>query len=267
MYGERLRFDIKCRIGLRFGSGNAVDGAFTVIVPSRWAVIVTTSAPSVPTIVTDSAPSAPTQELLSAYHRQIYDGLASQYVARVAETRNLTETSLRRFVQYLEPGASVLDVGCGAGSVVEILCDLNFRADGIDISPNMVAAAVARNPSASIIHADFMKYEPPEKYDGMVAFAFIHLFPKPIALEVLRRMRGALRPGGHILIGTTRSEVSWEGFIEKSDYVGTLRRYRKFWVREEFEAALLETGFAIKAMYLHEDPYGKVWLDYTAQAV
>src|SRR3954452_9972178 len=52
------------------------------------------------------------------------------------------------------PGATVVDVGCGAGRAVAELAERGCRAMGVDLDPAMLAAARARFPELDLLFAD-----------------------------------------------------------------------------------------------------------------
>lgn len=51
-----------------------------------------------------------------------------------------------KFCSFLEPGASVMDVGCGAGLKTKFLSDRGFQARGSDFAPKMIEAAKRKYP-------------------------------------------------------------------------------------------------------------------------
>lgn len=199
---------------------------------------------------------------LSEIHRDIYDGLAEEYKARAELLRQVTEDSIANFAPYITPGGTVLDVGCGSGLAIETLTSYGFAAEGIELAPKMAMVARQQSPESTIITGDYVGYSLSKKYDAALAFAFIHLFPKETALRVLRKLHDDLKTGGVMLIGTTKSEESREGWEAKGDYESKAVRYRKHWRQDEFEEALAVCGFNILDLRTHHDPYGKTWLDY-----
>ena len=204
-----------------------------------------------------------TYDEIREHHVAIYDRLAAEYDDRVPKLAAVSSASLDNFAPYLN-GRRVLDIGCGAGGVMELLNQRGYLTDGIDISPKMVEVTQRRNPNSKVFCGDLLDLEV-EPYDGLVAFALIHLFPKPKALEVLQKMRDLLVEGGVMLIGSTSEKESGEGFLAKRDYEGAPERFRKRWTKSEIEVSFDEVGFSILDVEEHYDPYGKIWLDYVVR--
>jgi SAM-dependent methyltransferase len=197
---------------------------------------------------------------ISRYHQVVYDGLAEQYEGRVEALRPLSLAGCNSLKSYL-PGKRILDIGCGVGLTIENLITFGLSPVGIDVSPRMLDYARQRCPADSVILGDFLDWKFNELFDGVIAFAFIHLFPKTIALQCLAKIRDVLRPAGAAFINTTLSDVSVEGFVPKIDYIGSPVRFRKFWTREEFAEALDQSGFRIVEIEIVDDPFGKRWMD------
>jgi 2-polyprenyl-3-methyl-5-hydroxy-6-metoxy-1,4-benzoquinol methylase len=60
----------------------------------------------------------------------------------------------------LQPGAEILDIGCGFGRVAGPLSMRGYRVTGIDFSPQQLQLAEQRNPGPTYIEAD-MRRPPP----------------------------------------------------------------------------------------------------------
>jgi len=52
--------------------------------------------------------------------------------------------------QFPGPGARVLDIGCGTGSLSLVLAGLGLQVRGIDLSPGMLARAQAKAAAAGV---------------------------------------------------------------------------------------------------------------------
>ncbi|MCJ7805431.1 class I SAM-dependent methyltransferase [Patescibacteria group bacterium] len=198
-------------------------------------------------------------------NRATYDNLANEYEQRNKTLKNVTEYALSLFIKHLSSGKEILETGCAVGLAINIMERKGLNVTGIDISPKMVKYAKKRNPKSDIVLGDFLTYKFGKKYDGIFSFAFIHLFPKNIALKILKKMYELLKSGGVLYLGTSRSKQSYESWEVKKDYQNKKRRFRKHWTQKELENALIETGFKKLDLYIIEDPFKKVWMDFVVQ--
>ena len=89
----------------------------------------------------------------------------------------------------LPAGASVLDLGAGAGETVALLRSLGFRAEGIDLAPR----------SPQVAQGDLLRAAyPDESFDAVISqCAFFVSGDRPGALREAYRL---LRPGGKLLL-------------------------------------------------------------------
>lgn len=203
---------------------------------------------------------------LAQLHIESYNAVAPEYEARVNTLRPVTEYALSRLTRYLEPGAQVLDIGCGVGYTTEILRESGMQAEGIDIAPRMIDFAAQRNPPNAVRTEDFLAAEyPQDSYDAALLYAFLHLFPTPTAEACLAKVSHILKAGGYALIGTTKSDISSEGFETKADYETTAQRYRKRWTPAELETAVARNGLTVVHHEDIVDEFGKTWMDYVVK--
>jgi SAM-dependent methyltransferase len=108
----------------------------------------------------------------------------------------------------VKPDASIIDIGGGASRLVDALLDEGFEAVTVlDLSDKALAISKARLGARSAkvrwIVADVTMWEPSQTYDVWHDRAAFHFLTEPndraaYAARVLR----AVRPGGHIIIGT-----------------------------------------------------------------
>jgi 2-polyprenyl-3-methyl-5-hydroxy-6-metoxy-1,4-benzoquinol methylase len=201
----------------------------------------------------------------SALHRNLYDALAEEYERRADSLLPVTEDAMDYFSSHIKPGGLILDIGCGVGIAMNVLARKGFQVVGMEISPKMAEFAKRRNPGARVMVGDFMETEFDETFDAILAFAFIHLFPKAEVPAVFDKMKSVLHPGGVCLISTTESSESREGMYVKEDFGKEYRRFRKYWTEEELRESLIASGFEILDLKKYADPFGKVWMDFVVR--
>lgn len=119
---------------------------------------------------------------------------------------------------HLEPGARVLDLGCGAGVPADRqLVDAGFDVTGVDISEVQIERARHLVPGATFVCEDMVAFAAGvDSFDAVVSFyALIHV-PLEDQRPLFGRIRRWLRPGGFLLaiVGQDR----WTGV---EDYMGT----------------------------------------------
>ncbi len=203
---------------------------------------------------------------LAKLHIETYNAVADEYEERVETLRPVTVNALSDLTSLLPAGSRVLDIGCGVGYTVEVLNSLGMNAEGIDIAPAMIAYARKRSPESTFAVGDFLEVDyPTQAYDAVLLWAFIHLFPKDTALAIFEKVIGILKPGGYILIGTTKSDISREGFEEKKDYTNQVKRYRRHWTPQDLEAVIHGLGLVIHSTKDRTDEFGKLWMNYIVQ--
>jgi 2-polyprenyl-3-methyl-5-hydroxy-6-metoxy-1,4-benzoquinol methylase len=104
----------------------------------------------------------------------------------------------------LAAGASILDAGCGTGSLALMLQAAGFRVTGVDYSPEMIARARAKDAAAAIDWhvGDITSLELPATFDAVLSVAdvFNHLETLNQWEAALRCVGAHLRPGGHVFV-------------------------------------------------------------------
>ncbi|MFO7801020.1 MAG: methyltransferase domain-containing protein [Desulfovermiculus sp.] len=107
---------------------------------------------------------------------------------------------LQPLSQYLQPGAYILDVGCGAGRDMLWLQKRGFNCTGLDCSPALVDLA-RRHTGLPVIEADFESFD----FHGLdmdallLVGALVHV-PQERFCRVLSQILQALKPQGLVLL-------------------------------------------------------------------
>ncbi len=107
----------------------------------------------------------------------------------------------------LEPGESVLDVGCGTGSLAlaaKRVVGSKGAAYGIDASVEMIARARRKAVKAGIevvfenAVAEALPF-PDARFDAVLTTMMLHHLPGEARRQCVREMRRVLKPGGRLL--------------------------------------------------------------------
>lgn len=109
-------------------------------------------------------------------------------------------------------GGSALDVGCGDGTLLELLAEVCEHVVGVEADPAAARTAAGRVAgSGKVICGDFMAAQglAPEEFDTITCVACLHHMPLETALV---RMAELLRPGGRLLVvglSANRTVADW----------------------------------------------------------
>lgn len=103
--------------------------------------------------------------------------------------------------RYIPAESSVLDVGCGVGSLLNYLPE-RVTYVGIDILATSIKRAQARHPGKTFVVADIVN-ETPEldgTFDAIIMLAFLEHLAEPS--RILEKMTPYLKPQGMIIATT-----------------------------------------------------------------
>lgn len=156
-------------------------------------------------------------------------------------------------------GARVLDAGAGMGRVAAALRERGHRVVAVEPDARLVAQARATYPGLPVLGHDVLEVDAavlaaagaPQTYDLVVAVGNVMVFlAEGTEVEVLRRFRDLLAPGGRVLVGFHPVD----GPTTSRDYPAT-----------EFSADAAAAGLRVDARFgsyeLHPpSPAYAVWL-------
>lgn len=106
--------------------------------------------------------------------------------------------------------ASVLEVGCGSGSFLEVLkSEPSISAVGLDTEPGAIARCREKSFEAYAEDIEiYLSRDPSRRFDFVVAFHCLEHVSQP--KKFLQAMFGAMKPGGRVFVSTPYSPMSFE---------------------------------------------------------
>ena len=127
----------------------------------------------------------------------IYKHFARYYDALMDDPLENAERILGYRERHLPQADSLLELGCGSGSILAGLRDLNSLV-GLDRSPQMLAVARRKVPEARFILADMTEFELGERFDIVICVfdTLNHLLRFDAWCRLFERARAHLRDGG-----------------------------------------------------------------------
>jgi cyclopropane fatty-acyl-phospholipid synthase-like methyltransferase len=156
-----------------------------------------------------------------------YDRIAERHAEWAAAVR--AEERARytaRVVQTLPRGATVLELGCGAGGRTTQTLATHFRVTGVDISPRSIALARHNVPSGHFLAADMTQAAfSPRSFDAVVAFYSIIHVPRDEQPALFVRIAQWLRPDGLFRATLTSCDTAAD---YESDWLGAAMYWSGF---------------------------------------
>ena len=149
------------------------------------------------------------------------------------DERNRT-TRLKLFMELLEPyiaeGATVLDIGCGAGYLAKAASSKAGKVFAIDISPGVIECAKILNPSANIqyVHSSTTGWQTVP--DGSINLAYSVAVIQHVRSQVIHYLfdilSKKLKPGGQAYLIVQIEGDGWrkeEEWVRDQSLMGRLR--------------------------------------------
>lgn len=128
----------------------------------------------------------------------------------------------------VKPRSRVLDAGCGPGRVGAALFARGHNVVGVDVDPELIAAAREDHPGpvwlmADLASLDLASMGEPQPFDAIVAAGNVLAFVAPdTEVQVLKRLAAHLVPGGFVIAGfhTERYDIAeFDRHLAKAGFV------------------------------------------------
>lgn len=162
-----------------------------------------------------------------------------------------------RFTALLQPGAAVLDVGCGSGQpIAKYLIERGYDVVGMDSSPALIEKCRARFPGNQWIVADMRKLALPRTFDAIIAWDSLFHLSHEHQRAMFPIFERHANPGA-LLLFTTGSDHG----VAIGSYQGE-PLYHASLSTDEYRMLLVSHGFGVEAHKADDPDCGghAVWL-------
>ncbi len=145
-------------------------------------------------------------------------------------------------------GARVLDVGCGAGLLSEVLAREGAQVTGIDLAPDLIKIAKLHRLESGVdvdyrlCAVEALAEEAPDSFDAIVCMEMLEHVPDPAA--IIAACATLLKPGGRLFLSTlNRTPAAFALAIVGAEYIARMlpkgtHQYRDFIKPSELAAWL-----------------------------
>jgi len=138
-----------------------------------------------------------------------YDQIAEQWHSQIRGQSYIDH--VLRYVDLavadLQPGARVLDLGCGTGQpAAKYLVEKGFHVTGVDQAYKMLEIAKREVPEAEFIHSDMSDVQLPTGFGAVIAWDSIFHVERKHHSGIFHKVAKSLEPGGRFLVSVGGSD-------------------------------------------------------------
>ena len=166
----------------------------------------------------------------------------------------------KQFARHKQPIRSIVELGCGTGTLAAILAGRGYQVTAVDLSPDMlsVAAEKCEGLDVRLVCQDMSKLSLPMQVDAVICcLDSLNYVTRPAQVQsTFRRVFRALKPGGLFLFDV-KTPFALEG-ADGQVYIDENEEVYCVW-RGEYDARRRICGYGIDLFALQDD--GSWWRD------
>jgi len=145
---------------------------------------------------------------------KFWDGIAAKYAAK--PVANVTAFERKKAItrKYLRPDSTVLEIGCGTGSLALELAASVAQVHAMDISPEMLRIANQKKDARAVTNVifhhgalDSVSPFEPAQFDDAWAYSVLHLMED--RRRTLAALFALLKPGGSFISSNVCLGGTW----------------------------------------------------------
>jgi len=128
---------------------------------------------------------------------KIYDEIAEEYSKNYDSIDGEEDlVFLKAFISHVAPESYVVDLGCGTGFSTGWFVKNGMKAEGSDLSSNMIGIAKRNYPEISFSVADMRSFKPARQADAVWAGYSMFHFDKNDFEKTVENIKTYLKPNG-----------------------------------------------------------------------
>lgn len=199
-----------------------------------------------------------------------------QNATKIFDNRSLAK-DFRNLIQILEPGMTVLDVGCGTGSISKDIANQigeNGKVIGVDNTEKFIKSGQESYHSVinlELIAVDLFEYNPEIKFDLIVSARTLQWLSDP--KQALIKMKSLLKPNGQIsILDYDHTSLIWNPSPPESmqEFYKTFLKWRQDAgmnnkIAEDLPELLKEVGFHSIEKINSDEIYNREDLDFKSK--
>ncbi|MCI5648611.1 MAG: class I SAM-dependent methyltransferase [Fusicatenibacter sp.] len=157
-----------------------------------------------------------------------------------------------------QPGSTVVDLGCGNGTLTEKLADRGYLVTGVDDSDTMLQLARKEHPAYPFLKGNAIDFDLEEKADVIFSNAVFHWIDQRDQQTMLCNIFRNLKPGGELVceFGGFGCAEAVHGTLEQCFAERGLKYPRTFYFPTigQYAPMLEKAGFTVELAVLFDRP-------------
>jgi 2-polyprenyl-3-methyl-5-hydroxy-6-metoxy-1,4-benzoquinol methylase len=183
-----------------------------------------------------------------------YDLIAAGF-AEMRDSFYQEQKYIDLLIAHLQPGASILDVGCGSGfPIASYLIEQGFEVTGVDSSKELLKIASNKCPKMKTIYGDIRTVDIEQKFDAIIEWWCLFHIPKPDHAKIISRFSSWLKIDGILEFTSGDSEYQ----ASSSSMLNQELNYYSL-DPEAYKQLLLNNGFKLMLKENDQDQH-LVWI-------
>ena len=187
---------------------------------------------------------------MSITDAKFWDNFAEKYAAKPVEDVPAFQRKQAITREHLHPGSSVLELGCGTGSLALKMAPFAGHIHALDVSGEMLRIANQKKQAAGVTNVSFRQgtldgatTEQRDHFDCVWAYSILHLVPD--RRRTLETIFALLKPGGSFIASNVCLGGTW---VPYGALIAVLRWFGKAPVVHLYDRATIrremgEVGF------------------------